>query len=163
MFDRVCRKERGVTEDAQKVSPAAFKGRQNEAKSSKYGDTCEDGYMDIDALDMPKDKPQDIELDNVSMDGPYSMVKDPAVNGQAQKETKPAEIVRVEDGGYEQVGDDSTHDVVMVKNDDYKEFGEGNGVIDGIVMVDFAGYAGFTPDSNGNGNGIVMVENADYE
>ena len=62
MFDRVCRKERGVTEDAQKVSPAAFKGRQNEAKSSKYGDTCEDGYMDIDALDMPKDKPQDIEL-----------------------------------------------------------------------------------------------------
>ena len=158
----MCRKDRAGTEDAEKISPTASKG---EAKSNNYGDTAEDGYMDIDALDKPKDKPQDIELDNVSMDGPYSTVKVPAMNGQAQKEVTTDDIVMVDNDGYEGIGGDRTDDVVMVKNDDYEEFGEGNGTTDGIVLVDNAGYEEFTPKGNGNGNGdeLVMVENADYE
>ena len=158
----MCRKKREETEDTEKITLAAS---NSPAKSNNYGDTCEDGYMDIDALDKPKDKPQDIELDNVSMDGPYSTVKVPAMNGQTQKEVTTDDIVMVENDGYEGVGGDRTDDVVMVKNGDYEEFGKGDGAADGIVMEDNGGYEGFTPKGNSNGNGdeLVMVENADYD
>jgi len=163
IFDRVCRKERQETDDTEKISPAASKDSQTGAKSNNYGDTGEDGYMDIDSLDKPKENPQDTELDNVSMDGPYSTVKVPAMNGQVQKEVTSDDIVMVENDGYEGVGGDRADDVVMVTNDNYEEFGEGDGATDGMVMVDNAGYEGFTPKGNGNGDELVMVENGNYE
>ncbi|KAI0237646.1 hypothetical protein LSAT2_011786 [Lamellibrachia satsuma] len=119
-----------MTEDAEKTTAAgtASKEWQAGAKPNPHNDK-DDGYMDIKTLDKPEDKPQVNELDDVSMDGPYSTVKGPAMNadaGQVQKDVKPADVVMVQNEDYEGIVGGKTSgqpgEVVMVENDDYEEF-----------------------------------------
>ena len=88
-------------------------------------------YIDVDTLDMRPNQPQDTELDNGSMDGPYSTMTGPAVPSRnyAEKTTPPV-----------------SGDVVMVDNDDYEGIdavasGMSNpGKTDEVVMVENADY-----------------------
>ena len=156
-----------MTEDAETTTAAgiASKEMQAGAKPNPYNDK-DDGYMDIKTLDKPEDKPQVNELDGVSMDGPYSTVKGPAMNaGQVQKDVKPEDVVMVENEDYGGiVGGETTGqpgEVVMVENDDYEEFVAGNGN-DGVEMVENEDYER-VPPGNGRSDGVAMVENENYE